>query len=575
MSNPNVRIISLGGIGSIGKNMTLIEQDDEILVIDCGLMFPDENHPGVDIILPDMTYLYENAERISGVVLTHGHEDHIGGLPYLLERMPLIVWGTPLTLGLLQSKLPEYRPIPGYEFISVEPGTTFKVGGLDIDAVAMSHSVPAGVALGIHTKEGIIVHSGDFKFDQTPIDGRLPDFHTLAGYGSQGTLCLISDTTNVERPGMSLSERVVGENFQRIFCNAPGRIVVTSFASNISRMQQVMDRSAECGRKVSVSGRSMERIMQTALDLGYLTIPADTLVPIERIDDFAPTQVTILTTGSQGEPLSALARMARGDHRWVEIGEDDTVIFSASAIPGNETVILNTINELYRRGAHVIYRPEEGVHVSGHAYQEEMRLLISLVRPRYVIPIHGDQRHICRYRELTTEMGIPKENCFLLEPGATVDFQDGMASRGPKVPAGSVNVDGLGVGDVGDVVIADRHILASEGILLPVLVVDAKTFLPVAEPEVYSRGFVFMSESEDLIAAIKVKVLEVVAAVTEEGRLDPELLYERLRSQVGKYLFSLTERRPMIVPVIIPVGERAQEDEATEELDEEPEPLDA
>lgn len=320
--------------------------------------------------------------------------------------------------------------------------------------------------------------------------------------------------------------------------------------------------------------------MQTALDLGYLTIPADTVVPIERIDDYAPTQVTILTTGSQGEPLSALARMARGDHRWVEIGDGDTVIFSASAIPGNETVILSTINELYRRGAHVIHRPEEGVHVSGHAYQEELRLLVSLVRPTFVIPIHGDQRHICRYRELTTEMGIPKDNCFLLEPGATVEFHDGKAARGPNVPAGSINVDGLGVGDVGDVVIADRRILASEGILLPVLVVDANTFLPVAEPEIYSRGFVFMSESEDLIAAIKVKVLDIVATITEEGRLDPELLYERLRSQVGKYLYSLTERRPMVVPVIVPVGEKHEadlaEDESAEEMaDEEPEALSA
>jgi ribonuclease J len=548
--------------------MTLIEQDDEILVIDCGLMFPDAEHPGIDIILPDMTYLYENAERVSGVVLTHGHEDHIGGLPYLLERMPMIVWGTPLTLGLLQSKLPEYNPQPGFELISVEPGESFQVGGLQVDAVAMSHSVPAGIALGIHTKEGVIVHSGDFKFDQTPTGGQLPDFHKLAEYGSQHALCLISDTTNVERPGMSPSERTVGENLDRIFRDAAGRIIVTSFASNINRMQQVFARSAECGRKVAVSGRSMERIVQTALDLGYLTIPPDTLVAIGKIEDFEPKQITVLTTGSQGEPLSALSRMARGDHRWVEIGEGDTVIFSASAIPGNESVILSTINELYKRGARVIYRPEEGVHVSGHAYQEELRLLISLVRPKFVIPIHGDYRHIYRYRELAEEMGITKDRCFLLAPGATVEFGEGMAWRGAKVPAGSVNVDGLGVGDVGDVVLQDRHILASEGILLPVLVVDANTFLPVAEPEIYSRGFVYMSEAEDLIDGIKARVKEVAAELVENGCINPELLYEKLRSQVGKYLYSLTERRPMIVPVIMPVGEKWPEpDDAAQPLE--------
>jgi ribonuclease J len=553
-----VRLISLGGMGDIGKNLTLLQQGDALLAVDCGLMFPDEEHPGVDLILPDMTYLLEHGEGLAGVVLTHAHEDHMGGLPYLLELVPTRVYGTRLTLGLLEAKLQEFDPVPGSEFIEVEPGETIVIGPYTVEVIHVNHSIPDAVGLAIHTVAGTILFSGDFKFDYTPIRGPGADYQRLAQLGADGVLCLLCDCTNVERPGHSPSERVVGENLRRIMREAAGRVIVTSFASNVGRVQQVINQAIACDRVVAITGRSMERIAATAARLGYLDLPDGAVVAIEEIDDFDPAQVVIVTTGSQGEPLSALARMSRRAHKQVRIVPGDTVVMSATPIPGNESLIWRTINRLFGLGARVLYGSEEGVHASGHAYQDELRLMISLTRPRYAIPVHGDRRHLALYSDLAVEMGIPPGNIHLLGPGASVEFRNGKAYRGPNVPAGSVNVDGLGIGDVGDVVLSDRQLLSQEGIFLPVIVLDRQTCELLAPPEVYSRGFVYMDEATELVARVQSHLTTLVSDYAADGGRDLEALYALVRSSVGRLLHELTERRPLMLPVIVPVGDAGE-----------------
>lgn len=555
-----VRLISLGGMGDIGKNMTLLAQRQSMIAIDCGLMFPDEEHPGVDVILPDMSYAIENADRLAGIVLTHGHEDHIGALPYLLEEIPLPVYGTRLTLGLLEAKLAEYHPLPGYELIEMEPGERRQIGDFEIELIRVSHSIPDGMGLAVKTVAGTIFHTGDFKFDQTPIGSPGPDFQRLAQLGSEGLLCLVSDCTNVERSGYCPSERIVGETLRNVLRDAPGRVIVTTFASNIGRLQQVIDQSLASGRTVAITGRSMERIAANAERLGYLHVPPEAMIDIRDIGERDPAQITIVTTGSQGEPLSALSRMARGSHRHVKIVPEDTVVMSASPIPGNESLIWRTINRLFGQGARVIYGKDQGVHVSGHAYREELKLMLSLTKPRFAIPIHGDQRHLVLYADLAEEMGIPRERIFILQSGASVEFRNQKAYRGPNVPAGSVNVDGLGVGDVGDIVLYDRQILAAEGIFLPVLVIDRATCELLAPPEIYSRGFIYMDESAELIEQAKQRVLDVVAAFHADGGGEPDELYDRVKSSVSKFLYELTERRPMVLPVLVPIGPEPEEE---------------
>jgi ribonuclease J len=554
-----VRIISLGGMGDIGKNMTLVAQRGCMIAVDCGLMFPDEEHPGVDVILPDMTYVIQNADQFAGVVLTHGHEDHIGAVPYLMEEMPVKVYGTRLTLGLLEAKLQEYHPVEGSELIELEPGVMERIGDFDIELVRVSHSIPDGMGLLIKTAAGDIFHTGDFKFDQTPIGSPGPNFQRLAQLGEAGVLCLLTDCTNVERPGYSPSERVVGETLHNLLRDAKGRVVITTFASNLGRIQQVIDQSMACGRKVAVTGRSMERLTAVAARLGYLHVPPEAMVDIRDIDELPAREVTVVTTGSQGEPLSALARMSRGAHRHVKIVPGDTVVMSASPIPGNESEVWRVINSLFAEGARVIYGANQGVHVSGHAYVEEIKLMMSLTRPRFTIPVHGDQRHLVLYADLAQEMGIPRERVFILYPGASVEFRNGKGYRAANVPAGSVNVDGLGVGDVGEVVLNDRKILSAEGMFLPVLVVERDTLRLLAPPEVYSRGFVYMDESEELIAEAKAVMLRTLEAFHEEGENDPEELYDRIKGTVAKFLFELTGRRPIVLPVIMPVGDGQDE----------------
>lgn len=565
-----VRLISLGGTGDIGKNMTLVARQGCMIAVDCGLMFPDEQHPGVDVIIPDMTYVLQNADQFAGVVLTHGHEDHLGAVPYLMEKLPIRVYGTRLTLGLLEAKLQEFHPVEGSELIEMEPGIPERMGDFDIELVRVSHSIPDGMGLFVRTPAGDLFHTGDFKFDQTPIGSPGPDFQRLARMGEDGLLCLLSDCTNVERPGYSPSERVVGETLHNLLRDAQGRVIITTFASNLGRIQQVIDQSMACGRKVAVTGRSMERLTGVAARLGYLHVPPEAMVDVRDIDELPPREVTVVTTGSQGEPLSALARMARGSHRHVRIVSGDTVVMSASAIPGNESLIWRVINDLFAEGARVVYGSDQGVHVSGHGYREEIKLMLSLTRPRFAIPVHGDQRHLVLYADLARDMGLPRERIFVLYAGASVEFRNGKGYRAANVPAEPVNVDGLGVGDVGDIVLNDRQILSAEGIFLPVLVVERDTMRLLAPPEVYSRGFVYMDQAQDLIEATREVMLRTLESFHEDAGDDPEELYDRIKASVAKFLFELTGRRPIVLPVIMPVGEEApaeDEDYADDLLD--------
>jgi ribonuclease J len=548
----SLRIISLGGIGHIGKNMTAFEQDGEILILDCGIMFPDEEQPGIDVILPDMTYIYENHERIVGVILTHGHEDHIGALPYLLERMPLKVWGTRLTLGLVQAKFEEFDIKDGSEFNEIEQHEHIKIGSFEIEPIRVNHSIPDAVGYAIRTKQGIIVHSGDFKIDQTPTDGLPTDFHAFARYGAEGVLALMVDTTNCNEPGYSGSERVVEEALREIIEEAPGRVIMTTFASNIGRLQHAIDASADMGRKVVIIGRSMEQNVRVASRLERLDIPEGIRVDLGSIDEIPDNRLTILVTGSQGEPLSALSRIARGSHRDIKVHKEDTVVMSSSAIPGNEALIWKTINGLAQQGAHVLYG-EGYVHVTGHAKAEEVKLLINLTRPRYAVPFHGEYRHLLAFQDLAMDLGMRERDVFILAPGKTLELRDGRAKIGEDIPGGSVNVDGLGVGDVGDVVLEDRRTLAQEGIVLPVVAVRKDSCEMVAEPEIYSRGFVYVQESADLLEMIRNEAKRTAEDLHNQGVKDPEKLYEQLRSRLGGYIERITGRRPLVLPAIVPV----------------------
>jgi len=554
-----VRLITLGGTERIGKNMLVLEQRGEMLVVDVGVMFPDEMLPGVDVILPDMTYVLENRDRLVGIVLTHGHEDHIGALPYLLEQMPARVYGSALTLGLLNSKLEEFHPHEGMEQVEAQAGDSLAIGSFQVEFVRVSHSIPDVLALGIQTDEGMVVHTSDFKFDQTPFDGQTTDFQKLAELGQRGVILLVTDCTNAEKLGQTPSEREVTESFRKLFREAEGRVIVTTFASNVGRIQQVVDVSRECDRHVAIEGRSMVRIARTAQELGFLTIPEGVEVPVEEIDDLPRNAVTIVTTGSQGEPLSALSRIAEGRHKKIRVREGDMVIMSASPIPGNEMLISSAINSLLAQGAHVIYGPNERVHVSGHGNQEELKWMLNLVRPTYVVPTHGELRHMVKYRELAVSTGLPPEKVFLLSPGDVVELQNGVARRGESVPAGAVNVDGLGVGDVGEAVIRDRLDLSRHGMFLPVLVVDAQTFEPLAPPDAYSRGFIYMKDAQDIVDEANVRALEALREVREEGTRDLEVLKACVKAAVRKYLYAVTERRPIVLPIITPVGESGDE----------------
>ncbi len=533
--------------------MTAIECDDQILIIDCGLMFPDEDMLGVDIVIPDVSYLVEHAEKIQGIVLTHGHEDHIGALPYILRQFKVPIWGARLTLGLLKPKLDEYKLADEVELHEIEPGDRVQIGNFDIETVRVSHSIPDGFGLAIRTPYGIIVHTGDFKFDQTPVDGKPADFAKFTQLGEEGVLLLLCDSTNVEKPGYVPSERIVGETFDDLFGRATGKIIIASFASNINRIQQIFNAAAKHKRKVAVVGRSMEKNTEIAERLGYLTIPDDTKIRLDQITDLPASEVVVITTGSQGEPLSALTRIAMNDHKIVKANLGDTVIISATPIPGNENLVLRMINHLYKRGADVIYESKAAVHVSGHANREELKLMLSLTKPRYTIPVHGEHRHVAKYAELAELTGIPAENIFRMEVGDVLEIDRFGAWIGDRVPAGSVLVDGIGVGDVGDIVLRDRRHLADDGVFVIVVTVDSTTGEVVAGPDVMSRGFIYMDEAEELVEEAKQLVVQTIQSLTVDAAIEWSSAKSDIRSAVGKLMYARTHRRPIILPLIMEI----------------------
>jgi len=546
-----LRIIPLGGLGEFGLNMMLIEYGEAALAIDCGLMFPGADLLGIDLVVPDVSYLLENKKKLLGIVLTHAHEDHIGALPYILRQLPVPVFGTRLTLGLLGNKLREHGLDQSTDLREIRAAQPWEVGPFKLEGISVTHSLMDCVALAVDTPVGTIIHTGDFKIDNTPVNGELFDFQRFAAYGERGVLLLLSDSTNVEREGYTPSEREVGRNLEEIFRNSRGRLFVATFSSNIPRIQQVVELSERIGRTTVLSGRSMIHNAQIASDLGYLHLPDGVAVESERWQGLARDRITFLTTGSQGEPLSALHRIALDDHKSIRIDPGDTVVLSSKFIPGNERAITNLINHLYRRGAEVHYERVSEIHVSGHASQEELKTMLRLTRPRYFVPIHGEYRHLVRHIHLAEAVGVEAENCFLLEDGSVLELTANGARKAATVSAGRVFVDGKGVGDVEDVVIRDRRHLSEGGMVLAVMAIHQQTGELVAGPDLISRGFMRAEDSEEVMERAKKIVLETLRSMNRETRTDPGELQEEVRKALRRYFNKTLERRPVVLPFIM------------------------
>ncbi len=547
-----IQIIPLGGLGEIGKNMTVVRYGDDIIVIDAGLMFPEDDMLGIDLVIPDISYLLENRDLVRGIILTHGHEDHIGALPYVLKQLNVPVYGTRLTLGILEGRLKENN-VPLTNLISVKAGDQIEAGPFKIGFIRISHSIADAVALSIKTPVGTIVHTGDFKFDQTPVDGKVTDFHKLAELGDQGVLVMLADSTNAEHPGYTLSEKSVGVTFDEMFYNANGRIIIASFSSNVHRVQQAIDTACKYNRKVAVLGRSMINVVTISSELGYLNIPEGVLIDIDQINNYPASGVVIITTGSQGEPMSALTRMAMSDHRKVDIVPGDTIIISATPIPGNEKLVSRTIDYLLRQGAEVLYERTSGIHVSGHASQEELKMMHNLIRPKFFIPVHGEYRHLVKHSKLAQELGMAKDHIFIAENGQVLEFTPEKGSVTGKVSSGIVLIDGLGVGDVGNIVLRDRRQLSQEGILIVVITMDKQGGCVVAGPDIVSRGFVYVRESEQLMDEAKNKVRQTLDKCELNNVTEWAMIKSSVRDTLGKYLYEKTRRRPMILPIIMEV----------------------
>ncbi|MBQ8807751.1 MAG: ribonuclease J [Clostridia bacterium] len=549
-----LKIIPLGGLNEIGKNITAFEIGGEILVVDCGMAFPEDGMFGVDSVIPDMSYLVNNKDKVKGVVITHGHEDHIGSIAYLLRSVNVPVYGTRLALGLIEQKLKEHGILSISKLNRVAAGETVKIGkNISVEFIRVNHSISDAVGMAIKTPVGTVVHTGDFKIDCTPIEGSMIDLARFGELGKQGVLALMSDSTNVERPGYTMSERTVGETFQTLFKGTRSRIFVATFASNVDRVQQVINAAVRNRRKVAVSGRSMVNIIDVASTLGYLKIPEGTMIPIEDVKKYQDHQLVIITTGSQGEPMSALTRMAFSDHKKVEIGKGDLVIISASPIPGNEKLVSNVINELYRKGAEVVHSALTEVHVSGHACREELKIIMGLVKPKYFIPVHGESRHLRRHAMLAEEMGIPSKNIFKLENGSVLEFSSGSAKVTGSVQAGDLLVDGYGVGDVGSIVLRDRKHLAEDGIIMVVMAINGKTHKMAAEPEVITRGFIYMRDNEGLMEELKKIATVALQDTLISNHHDWSTIKNNVKSALGSYIYEGTHRKPMILPVIMDV----------------------
>ena len=549
----NLKIIPLGGLDEIGKNITVFEYGNEIVLVDCGLEFPEDDMLGVDLVIPDVTYLEKNKEKIKGLVITHGHEDHIGAIPYVLKQINIPIYATKLTVGLIKNKLEEHKLLASTKLITVEQGQTINFGNIKIEFIRSNHSIPDAVMLAIHTPVGVVLHTGDFKVDFTPIDDKIIDLGRIAELGNKGVLALMSDSTNSERKGFAMSEKTIGDVFDRLFQNNKKRIVVATFASNVHRVQQIVNSAEKYGRKIAVCGRSMINMIETAREIGYIDAPENMFIDIDMIKNYTDDQLVIITTGSQGETMSALTRMAAGEHKKVVITPNDMVIISATPIPGNEKLVSNVINDLMQIGAEVIYSALENVHVSGHACQEEQKLIIALAKPKFFIPVHGEYRQLRAHAETAKEMGVPAENIFILENGKTLELNKKEAKITTSVPSGKILVDGLGVGDVGNIVLRDRQHLSQDGLIVIVMTMDGSTGEIVSGPDVVSRGFVYVRESETLMDDVKKVIREEVRIFEEEGVRDWSTIKSTLKDDLRDYIFQRTKRNPMILPIIMEV----------------------
>lgn len=551
---PKLKIIPLGGMNEIGKNITVFEYDNEIIVVDCGLAFPEDDMLGVDLVIPDITYLEKNKDKVKAVVITHGHEDHIGSIPYFLKKINVPVYGTKLTLGLIKNKLIEHNMEKTTKLKCVKPRDVVKFGKhFKVEFIKMTHSIADSVAVAITTPVGVIFHTGDFKIDYTPIDGEMMDFQRVAELGKEGITLLMSDSTNVLRPGYTMSESSVGKEFDKIFTNCTKRIIVATFASNIHRMQQIVNSAVKCKRKVAVVGRSMLNVMTVSQELGYINMPKGTLIDIDKIGNYNPEQLVIITTGSQGEPMAALSRMSVGEHKKVQITPDDLVIFSSSPIPGNEKSVGRVIDELEKLGAEIIYNQLADVHVSGHACQEELKLMLSLTKPKYFMPVHGEYRFLKQHGELAVSIGMQKENIFIMENGRTLEIGKNEAKMTTQVPSGMVLVDGLGVGDVGNIVLRDRQLLSENGMIIIVVSLDRKTSKVVSGPDIVTRGFVYVRESEDLMEEIREIARKELDKCDKENIREWSNIKSALRESLIHYIYSKTKRQPMILPILMDV----------------------
>ncbi|GAA0732553.1 ribonuclease J [Clostridium oceanicum] len=551
MKDDNIKVIPLGGLGQIGKNITAFQYKDEIIVIDCGISFPDEEMYGVDLVIPDVSYLVKNKEKVKGFFLTHGHEDHIGALPYILKQINVPVYGTRLTLGLVENKLEEHKI--KCELNTVEAGDKIDLENFQVEFIRNTHSIADSCSIAIHTEEGIILHTGDFKIDYTPIDGLVMDLERISELGSEGILLLMADSTNVNRPGHTMPEKNIGKTFDRIFSKAVGRVIVATFASNIHRMQQIADSSIKYGRKITFSGRSMENMSKVAMELGYLNIPEEHVITLDEINNYNNENVTIITTGSQGESMAGLSRIAFSNHRKIKIEPKDLFIISASPIPGNGKLIAKVINELFKKGAEVIYEDLEEVHVSGHAYEEELELIHTLAHPKFFMPVHGEYRHLKHHADLACRLGMDRKNVFILETGNVLEISKNSARINGKVRTGDIFVDGLGVGDVGNIVLRDRRHLAQDGMVTIVVTLEKQSYSIIAGPDVITRGFVYAKQSEELIGEVKKLVEEELNKCLEKEIIEWNVLKSNIKKTIERFLYNKIKRRPVVLPIIMEI----------------------
>ena len=548
-----LKIIPLGGLLEIGKNITVFEYGEDIIIVDCGLAFPEDDMLGIDLVIPDISYLEKNKEKIRGLVVTHGHEDHIGGIPYLLKQINVPIYATKLTIGLIEHKLEEHKLLRGAKLKTVTPGQTINLGSMKVEFIRMTHSIPDSCSLAIHTPVGTVIHTGDFKIDYTPIDGETIDFKRLTSLGNKGVLALMSDSTNAERKGYTMSERTVGDVLDKLFINCTKRIVVATFSSNVHRVQQIVNSAVKYQRKIAVCGRSMINMIETARKLGYIQVPDNVFIDIDSIKSYTDEQLVIITTGSQGEAMSALTRMASGEHKKVTISPNDLVIISANPIPGNEKFVSKVVDDLMKIGAEVIYNALEDVHVSGHACQEEQKLMLSLIRPKYFIPVHGEYRQLMAHKQTAKSVGIESENIFIMTNGRILEIDENEAQLTGTVPFGKIMVDGLGVGDVGNIVLRDRQHLSQDGLIIIVLTMEASTGEVIAGPDVISRGFVYVRESENLMEDIKKILRQEILKFEERHITDWTTIKSSLRDELRDYIYKKTKRDPMILPIIMEV----------------------